>query len=57
LNFLERLSKHTQNIKFHKNPISGNQIGPCVRTDMKKLIVAFSNFANFLAKEIRGLEL
>jgi len=38
------------NIKFHKNPSSGTRVIPSVRTDRrtdtKKLIVAFRNFAN-----------
>ena len=56
LNFFERLSKQTQNIKFLKNPTSGSGVGPCGRTqgrtDVKKLTVSFSNFTNLLAKEI-----
>jgi len=32
-------------IKFHENPSSGNGGAPYGRTDMTKLVVAFSNFA------------
>ena len=32
-------------IKFHENPSSGNQVVPCGRTGIKKLILAFHNFA------------
>ena len=38
------------NIKFHENPSNGSRVVPCRltdgRTDMRKLIVAFRNFAN-----------
>jgi hypothetical protein len=58
LNFLYRFSKKSSNIKFHENMSSGSLVVPCGRTDgrtdrqtdrqtdMKKLIVAFRNFAN-----------
>ena len=48
LNFRDRFSKNTQNIKFHENPSSGSRVVPFGRkgrTDMTKLIVAFHNFA------------
>ena len=37
------------NIKFNENPSSGSRVVSCGRTDrhdMRKLIVAFTNFAN-----------
>ena len=38
------------NIKFHENPLNGSRVVPCGRTDgqtdITKLIVTFSNFAN-----------
>jgi len=33
-------------ITFLENPFSESRVAPCGRTDMKKLIVAFRNFAN-----------
>ena len=51
LNFLDRFSKKSTNIKFHENPTSGSRVFNADgktdgRTDMTKLIVAFRNFAN-----------
>jgi len=50
VNFLDRFSKNTRNIKFHENPSSGSRVVACGRTDrqtdMTKLIVAYRNFAN-----------
>jgi hypothetical protein len=44
------------NIKFHKNPSSGNRVVPCVQTvgwtDMTKLIFVFRNYAKTLEKEM-----
>jgi hypothetical protein len=43
--------------KFHENPSSGSRVVPCGQTDgwtdMRKLIVAFRNFANALTKDKR----
>jgi hypothetical protein len=36
---------HRKIIKFHKSTSSGSRLVPCGRTDMRKLIVAFRNFA------------
>ena len=33
LNFLDRFSKNTQNIKFHEDPSSGSRVVSCRRTD------------------------
>jgi hypothetical protein len=38
--------KKSSSVKFHQNPSIGSRAVPCGRTDMKKLIVAFRNFAN-----------
>jgi len=50
--------KHTQT-KFHKNPSNGDRVVPCGQrdgqADMKKLIVAFLNFANESKKKISNL--
>jgi hypothetical protein len=44
------LKKDSNFIRFHENQSSGSQVVPCWRTDrrtdMKKLVVAFCNFAN-----------
>ena len=49
MNFLDRFSKNSD-VKFHENPSSGSREVPCGQTDgqkdMRKLIVAFGNFAN-----------
>jgi hypothetical protein len=42
---LQILGKYT-NIKFNGNPSSWSQVFPCGRTDIRKLIVTFRNFAN-----------
>jgi hypothetical protein len=39
------LEKYTH-IQFHKNPCSGRWFVPCARTDGRKLMVTFRNFAN-----------
>jgi len=54
--FLSDFRKKFSNIKFHENTSSGSRSGPSGRTDtqwrphrqtnMRKLIVAFRNFAN-----------
>jgi hypothetical protein len=50
LEFSQQVLKESSYIKFHENPSSGSRVVPCgqtdARTDMKKLIVAFRNFAN-----------
>ena len=50
LEFSRQISEKYSNIKFHENPSSGSRVDPCgqtdERTDMTKLLVAFSNFAN-----------
>jgi len=54
LNFLDRFSKKISNIKFRENPSSASRIVPKGRTDvridrqtdMTKLIVTVTNFAN-----------
>ena len=40
------------NIKFNQQPSTGSRIVPCVRTDMKKLMAVFRNFAK--APKING---
>ena len=51
LNFLDRFSKKSSNIKFHENPSCGSRVAPCGLTDMTKLIVAFRNVANVSKNE------
>jgi hypothetical protein len=50
LAFSRQIFEESSNIKFNQNPFSRSRFVPCVRTDgqtnMKKLIVAFRNFAN-----------
>ena len=46
LEFSRKVFEKYSRIKFHENPSSGDRVVPCGRTDMTKLIVAFSNFAN-----------
>ena len=50
LNFLEGFFKNSSTIKFNENPPIGSRVVPLGRiggrTDMKKLIVAYGNFAN-----------
>jgi len=36
LNFPDRFSEHTQNIKLHENPSSGCRVTACWRTDGRK---------------------
>jgi hypothetical protein len=45
LEFSRHIIEKYPNIKFHENPSSWNGVVPYGRTDMKKLIVAFRNFA------------
>ena len=44
LEFSQRIFEKYSNINFHENQSSGSH--PQGRTDMTKLMVAFSNFAN-----------
>jgi hypothetical protein len=47
LNFRDKFSKNTENIKFHENPYSGAELLHVDgQTEMTKLIVAFRNFSN-----------
>ena len=50
LEFYLEISEEVSNIKFHRNPASGNRRVLCGETDrpteMTKLIDAFRNFAN-----------
>jgi hypothetical protein len=50
LNFLDRLSKNSQESSFMKNVSSWSRVAPCWqkdgRTDVTKLPVVFRNFAN-----------
>ena len=52
LNFLDRFSKKSSNIKFHANPSIGNRAVPRGvidgRTDMRNLIVTFRRFTKTL---------
>ena len=54
LEFSRQIFEKYSNIIFHENPSSGSRVDPCGRmdgwmdrrrTNMKKLIVAFRNFA------------
>jgi len=53
LEFSWQIFEKYSSIKFHENPSSGSRVVPCGRTDMTKLIVAFSNFANAPKKQTR----
>jgi len=44
--FSRQIFEKSSNIKFHENPSIGSRVIPCVRTDMKKLTVAFRNMVN-----------
>jgi len=46
LEFSRQVFEKYSNIKFHENPFSGSRVVLCGQTDMKKLVVAFRNFAN-----------
>jgi len=46
MNFLNRFSKKSSNIKFLENLPNGSHIVPCGQTDNTKPTVALSNFAN-----------
>jgi hypothetical protein len=46
--FSTDFQKKSSNTKFYENPFSWSRVVPYRRTDMKKLIVAFRNFANAL---------
>jgi hypothetical protein len=42
----QQIFEKSLNIKFNQNPSIGSRVVPCGRTNMKKLTVAFCNFAN-----------
>jgi len=46
LNSLDRFSKKSTNLKFNENLSIGSRVLFCVRTDIAKLIVDFSQFTN-----------
>jgi hypothetical protein len=46
LNLSDRFLKNSPDIKFRENVSSGGRVVPRGQTDMKKLVVPFSNFAN-----------
>jgi hypothetical protein len=46
LEFSRQIFEKSSNIRFHQNPSSGSRVVPCAQTDMRKLNVAFRNFAN-----------
>ena len=46
LDFIGQIFEKYSNIKFHENRSNESRIVPSGLTDMKKLIVAFRNFAN-----------
>ena len=52
--FSQQIIEKSSNIKFKKNPSSGNRVVPCRWTDrqteMIKIIVTFCNFANMPKK-------
>jgi hypothetical protein len=45
LEFSRQIFEKTINIKFYETPFSGSRVVPYGRTDIKKLTVAFRNFA------------
>ena len=46
LKFSRQIFEVVSNIKFHQNPSSWNRVVPREQMDMRKVIVAFRNFAN-----------
>ena len=46
LQFSRQVFEKYSNTKLHQNPSSGSRVLPCGQTGLKKLIVAFRNFAN-----------
>jgi hypothetical protein len=48
LNFLNRFSYKSPNLKFHVNPSSGSRANTCGQTDMTKVIGVFRDYANAL---------
>jgi hypothetical protein len=57
LEFSRQIFEKYSSIKFHENPSIGSQVVPCGRTDMTKLTVAFSNFANAPKKQITSIKI
>jgi hypothetical protein len=54
LEFSRHIFEKYSNIKLHENPYSGGRIVHADgRTDMKKLIVSFHNFANAPTKVLK----
>jgi hypothetical protein len=45
LEFSRQIFEESSNIKFNQNHSIQSRVFPCGRTDMKKLIVVFRNFA------------
>jgi hypothetical protein len=45
LEFSRHISEKSSNIKFYENLSSWSRVVPCGQTDMKRLIIAFRNFA------------
>jgi len=55
LEFSQKIFEEFSNIKFHENPTNGSRViltrRTDGRTDMKKLLLAFQNFANASKKQ------
>ena len=46
LEFCRQIFEKSSDVKVHENPTSGSLVGTCGQTEIKKLVVAFRNFAN-----------
>jgi hypothetical protein len=58
LEFSDRFSKNTQNMKFHENPSSGSQVVPCRQMDRHdEVTVCFSQFCLVHFVQYVGLRL
>jgi len=55
LNFLKIINKYS-NIRFNEDPSSGSEVGPCIHTEMMKLIVTFCNFMRTAYKDLHKFE-
>jgi hypothetical protein len=55
LEFYRQFFQKYSNTQFHKIPSSFSRVVPCGATELKKLIVALSNFAN--APKRRGIQI